>query len=119
MVFNSVSWWTSLAMLRSILFFPEFDIGFWQTEILAALMTMPKASVDKNDGLVFGQNNIRIARQLPDLNTKLQITREKILSHNHLRLRIFPLDSRHTSTPLLRCHYIHQESIMRIFNKMN
>ena len=32
--------------------FPKLDIGLWQPEILATLVPMPEASIDKNDGLV-------------------------------------------------------------------
>lgn len=51
------------------LLFQELDIGLWQPEILAFLMTMPKTTVNENDGLILRQNNIRIARQFSDLNT--------------------------------------------------
>lgn len=104
--FNSVSLRVSRATLRSIFFFPELDIGFWQTKILATIMSVPETSVDKNDSLVLWQNNIRCARQFSDLNTEPQTTGEKMLPHNHLRFRIFPLDSRHIPSPLFRCHYI-------------
>ena len=98
------------------LFFPKFDIGFWQTEILAVLMTMPKSSVDENDGLVFRQNNIRLPWEFFDLNTKPQTTREKILPHNHLRLCILPLDCCHTAAPLLGGQHI---SHLRQDNEVN
>lgn len=88
------------------LLFPELDIGLWQTEILATLMTMPKATVDENDSLVFWQNNIRGSRQFSDLNTETQTTREKILPHNHLRLRILPLNRSHIPTPLFSRFYV-------------
>ena len=69
-------------------------------------MAVPEASVDENDCLIFGQYYIRITRQLFDLNTEPQTTREKILPHNHLRLRILPLNSRHTAATLLRCSVV-------------
>lgn len=50
----------------------ELDIGLWQPEILASLMTMPKTTVNENDGLILRQNNIRIARQFSDLYTEPQ-----------------------------------------------
>lgn len=52
------------------LLFPELNIGLWQSEIPATLMPVPEASVDEYHGLVFGENNIWIAWQLPDLNTE-------------------------------------------------
>lgn len=66
-------------------------------------MTVLEASVDENDCLIFWQYYIRITRQLFDLNTEPQTTREKILPHNYLRLRILPLYRRHIATSLLGC----------------
>lgn len=64
---------------------------------------MPETSVDENDGLVLRQYNIRISRQFSDLNPIAQTAREKILPHNHLRLCILSLDSRHIPAPLFGC----------------
>lgn len=38
--------------------FPEVDVGFGETIILATLMTMPEAAVDEDDGLIFLQHYI-------------------------------------------------------------
>ncbi len=42
------------------LFLPELDIGLWQPEILASLMTMPEATIHKNCRLILWQDNIRM-----------------------------------------------------------
>ncbi|GAA4851186.1 hypothetical protein GCM10023331_39840 [Algivirga pacifica] len=42
---------------------PEVSIGSRHFEILAVLMPMPKAAVNKYDRIVFRENNIRFSRQ--------------------------------------------------------
>lgn len=79
-------------------------------------MPMLEATIHKKHRLILWQNNVRCARQLSDLNTETQTTREKILPHNHLRLRILPFDSRHIATPVCGELYIRQGSMIRIVN---
>ena len=88
------------------LLFPELNIGFRQTIILTPLMSVPETTVDKYDSPVFGKNNVRLARQLSDLNTKPQTTREEILPDNHLWFGILSLYCRHAAAPLFGCHYV-------------
>ena len=94
---------------------PEINIRLWQTEILAPLMPMPKTSIDKNHSLIFSKDNIRRSRQPFVVDTITQSPREKILPHNHLRLRIFPLYGRHIPTPLLRRLYVCHRKLLSTF----
>ena len=85
---------------------PKINIRFRHPEIFTPFMTMPKTSVNKNHRLIFLQNNIRRPWELSIINAKPETTREKILPHYHLRLRILPLYRRHIPAPLLRCLYV-------------
>lgn len=82
---------------------PEVNVGFRQAIILATLVAMPETTVDKNNRLVFLQHNIRRSGQFTVVDTIAQTSGEKILPHNHLRLGVLSLDSRHTTAALLRC----------------
>ena len=94
---------------------PEIHIRLRKFEILASLMTMPEATVDKHDCLILLQHNIRAPRQLTVIDPIAQPAGEKIFPDNHLRLGILPLDSRHASAPLFGCHQIrHAISLNRI-----
>ena len=66
-------------------------------------MTMPEATVDKNNSLVFLKHNVRRAGQFGIIDTIAQASGEKIPPHNHFRLGILSPDSRHTTAALLRC----------------
>lgn len=67
-------------------------------------MTMPEAAVDEYNRFVLLQHNVRRAGQFTVVDTVAQTTGEKILPHNHFRLGILTLDSRHATATLLRCH---------------
>ena len=43
---------------------PEFDVGFRHRGDFTAFMAMPKATVDENHCMPFGQNDIRMAGQV-------------------------------------------------------
>lgn len=85
---------------------PEVNICFRQPVIFATLMTMPEATIDENNRLVFLKHNVRRAGQFGIIDTIAQTSGEKILPHNHFRLSILSLDSSHAVATLLRCHHI-------------
>lgn len=85
---------------------PEIPVCFRQAEVFAAFMSVPEAAVDKNDGLIFLQDNVRRAGQLPNVDTIAQTPGEQILPDNHLRLGIFPFHRRHAAATLLRRHHV-------------
>lgn len=90
---------------------PEVDVGFGEPIVLATLMAVPEAAVDKDDGLVFRQHYVRTAWQFADLDAETQPSGEKILPDYQFRLGILPLDRRHAAVPLFRCHRIRHDII--------
>lgn len=42
---------------------PEFSVGLGDSVVLTPLMAMPEASVDKDNGAVLGENDVRGARK--------------------------------------------------------
>lgn len=93
---------------------PELYFGFRQTEVLAAFVAVPEASVDEYDGLVLGEDDVGIARELAHLNAEAQTAGEKILPHDHLGLGVLPPNSRHAAAPLLQCHRVrHTQTLLK------
>ena len=62
---------------------PEVNVRFRQSEIFASLMTMPKATVDENNRLIFLQHNVRRSGQFTVVDTIAQTTREKYNRPRH------------------------------------
>lgn len=77
-------------------------------------MTMPEATVDENNRLVFLQHNVRRSGQFTVVDTIAQTSGEEILPHNQFRLSILSLDSRHATAALLRCHHICHNCITKL-----
>ncbi len=46
------------------LFGPKFHVRFWHRGNFAAFVAMPKATVDENHRMPFGQNDVGMAGQL-------------------------------------------------------
>lgn len=70
-------------------------------------MLMPKTTVYKNYRMIFRQHEIRFARVSGVVLTISEAPREKILSYDFLRLRIFAPDMRHIDAALFRSFVIH------------
>ena len=47
---------------------PEFRVGLGDSIVLTVFMTMPKAAVYKDDGAVFGEDDVRGARKASIIN---------------------------------------------------
>ena len=48
----------------------KFPTVCWRRAILAALMPMPEAAVDEDDGVVFRQDDVGFAGEVFDVKTK-------------------------------------------------
>ena len=60
-------------------------------------MTMPEAAVYKNDRSVFGENQVRLARQFPVMKPEPKAHRVKPAPYDYLGLGILGLDPGHHS----------------------
>lgn len=75
-------------VFKQALSLPELNIRLGQSIILAALMTMPEATIDKDDCLVFTEHNIRRARKFSVMQTIAETMSVEITAHQHLRLSV-------------------------------
>lgn len=77
------------------LFRPPFCARFRNHKIFAAFMSVPETSVDKNDGFVFRQNNVRFSRQGLDVYPVPEPFAEKVFPYEKLGLGVLCPDLRH------------------------
>ena len=84
---------------------PKVDVGRWQTEVLAPLVAMPKATIDEDHSLVLGQHYVGMTIEIV-FDTKAQTLGEQKLAHHHLGLGVSALHGSHASAALLRCHRV-------------
>gem|GEM_PF-2770431 len=101
--------------IRFNLILPELHVGRRQPKTLASFVTMPKATVDEYDGLIFRQNNVGFAWQFR-IDPETQTLREQEPPNQNLRFGILALDGRHATAPLLRCHYIRHAIPSRLWS---
>ena len=70
------------------LFPPEFDIRGWRRCPLASRVTMPETPANLNDRLVFRQNDVRMTRQIFDMQTEAKSIPEEKRAHHEFRSRV-------------------------------
>jgi hypothetical protein len=56
--------------VASELRFPELDVAFRGVALLATLVSMPETSMNENDGVATSEDNIRLAGERLDVQTK-------------------------------------------------
>ena len=94
------------------LILPEPPVGLRQRKQPAAPVPVPEASVHKNHGMPFLQDNIRRARQRPDIQTVAESGGKEALAHDKLRTRVLATDVRHADMPLFPCHSVCHNSCL-------
>ena len=67
----------------------------------AKLRTLP------NHGLVFRENDVRVARKILRMKSKAKALLVKVRPHNHFRLCVLAVDMAHVSAALLFRQMIH------------
>jgi len=60
-------------------------------------MAMPEASLDLKDDLIFRQYNVRVSRQVANMQSKPKAEPVERLPDQHLRLRVLRSDAGHIS----------------------
>ena len=75
------------------LLLPELAITLWRYVVPAAFVAVPEATVYKDDGLVFAQDNVGGAGELAHVDPVAVATRVLVTAHEHLGLGVFALDT--------------------------
>lgn len=74
---------------------PEIRPGGWGTGVMTIGMSVPETAMDKNDQIIFGQDNIRFSGQILSMQSKAKSTSVQKASHSDFRLCITALDPSH------------------------
>ena len=77
---------------------PELPMALGSSRRLAALMPMPEASMDKNDGSISGQDNVRLPRQAGDMYSEPVACPMEERANGDLGAGILALDFGHQAT---------------------
>ena len=68
---------------------PEFHVGLRRARRLAALVTMPEATVHENNRVPFGKHDVGMAGQLGGMKAVAELQGVKMTAHKHLWFRVF------------------------------
>ncbi len=90
---------------------PEGDVGFWGGGGLAVFVAMPEATVNKDDGVVFPQDNVGFAGKVFSVQAEAVAGAVEQGAHLQLRFRILPADLRHVPRAFLWRQRIHGQSV--------
>ena len=97
------------------LLLPKICIRLRHPEVLAAIMPMPKAAVDKHARSVLTQHNIRMAWQTRIVQPVSEALSPQIFAHKNLRLRVRRANRGHVLVSLLWCKYVHDAKLLKIW----
>lgn len=87
--------------------FPEICVALGYHETAAALMTVPEATVDKDDSPVLAHHYVGVSRQSRMVEPISETTSKQVLAHHYFRLRPLASDGCHTLVALFFCHPVH------------
>jgi hypothetical protein len=85
--------------IRLELGFPEFRARRRVRCVPTSFMSMPETTMDKDNGLVFGQDDIRPARQVPGVKPVAKPSGMQCTPNHQLRLGVLSADPRHHPRP--------------------
>ena len=93
-------------LVTAYFFLPERCVCFGQDKILAALMSVPEATVDENGCTVFFEDNIGRTWQFLYIEPVSESFGEQEFAHKEFRLCILASYALHALAPLLGIHSV-------------
>lgn len=92
-------------------FVPEGFVGFRSGGVFAAFVPVPETAVNEDNCAVFGQYDVRFARQSLDVFPEAVSGTVQHGADKNFRLRVFSPDSRHVPASLFWSQVIHAQSV--------
>ena len=86
---------------------PEVGVGLGHLEVWTVIVSMPEATVDKDDSAVFAQYDVGMAGESGMVEAIAEAAGKEILAHQYLRARSLALYCRHAAMALLLGHLVH------------
>jgi len=71
-----------------------------------AVVTMPKATMDEDDGMIFREHDIRFSGEFPDVQPEPEAMTMQQASHQEFRFRVPPLNAGHHPASGCSIHYV-------------
>ena len=106
--------------LRNLAALRTLDVIFRLTSYIRHhLVSMPEASIHEDARPVFSQHQVWMPRQSFMVQPISETSLPQATSHNHLRLRVFRMDSRHVLVPLFCREFIHTQSFPSLQRSVN
>ena len=94
--------------------FPEVGVGLGHLEVWTVIVSMPEATVDKDDSAVFAQYDVGMAGESGMVEAIAETTGKEILAYKYLGACSLALYSSHAAVALLLCHLVHLAAKIRI-----
>ena len=94
--------------------FPEVGVGLGHFEVWTVIVSMPEATVDKDDSAVFAQYDVGMAGESGMVEAIAEATGKEILAYKYLGACSLALYSSHAAVALLLCHLVHLAAKIRI-----
>lgn len=88
------------------LLFPKLGVALGYYKILASFVSVPEATINKDNGAVFAQYYVGGAGQAFDVYAVAVAVGVQIMSHDQLGLCVLALDARHALVPLFLSHLV-------------
>jgi len=88
---------------------PEVNVALGRRRHLASFVPMPETSVHEDDSVPFGQDNVRMPRQLGIMQPISEAKSMQMMTHEHLRFRVLRADATHRVTALLWRNLVHDK----------
>ena len=86
---------------------PEVGVCLGHLEVWAVVVSMPEATVDKDDSAVFAQHDVGMTGESGMVEAIAEAAGKEILAHQYLRARSLALYCRHAAMALLLGHLVH------------
>lgn len=97
---------------------PVIGITRWDASILAACMLVPEATVNHDDCLVLGKDDVRLSRQVLSVKPEPESERMKGAPHKEFWLGILVLDAAHDLAAFLGRYKIGHDAGMLLYARL-
>lgn len=94
---------------------PKVCVRLGQSEVLTAIMPMPKAAVDKDARAVLPQHNVWMTRQTRIVQSVSETLTPQVFAHKYLWLRVRRANRSHILVSLLWFKSIHDAKLLKIW----
>ena len=93
---------------------PPFSTGLWGCSAFASLVAVPEASMNKNNRVIFWQDDIGLSWQGAHMQTIAESASMQEAPNKHLWFRILVSNAAHHLTSLGTVNYVYHFEVLKI-----